>query len=105
MNKLNLIKKMLACVFLLSLFATQAQAGNCPTNDPQCKDASPLNSIRAAAVPAGQLGDCSLCLTCGGAWPVYADTIPTASGATERGASCNGNLGSSSDTIPYLCCN
>lgn len=56
-------------------------------------------TISNPQVPAGS----SICFTCGGDWPVYAGTLPTASGAGERGAGCAGSIASSTDTFPYLC--
>ena len=50
-------------------------------------------------------GSCSLCYTCGGAWPTYSGTIPTASAAVERDSSCLGGFSTNrNDTIPFLCC-
>jgi hypothetical protein len=47
--------------------------------------------------------DPSVCFTCGGAWPVYGGTLPTASGASERGGSCSGSIVASTDRFPFLC--
>jgi hypothetical protein len=48
---------------------------------------------------------CSICYTCGGDWPVYSGTLPTASAAVERDASCSGDFSTNrNDTIPFLCC-
>jgi hypothetical protein len=48
---------------------------------------------------------CSICYTCGGDWPIYAGTLPTARAATERDSSCSGGLTTNrNDTIPFLCC-
>ncbi len=60
-----------------------------------------------AAVSAQAASSCSLCLTCGGDWPMFSGAIPTRKGARpfERGSSCVGDLTSRSDTLPYLCCN
>jgi len=46
----------------------------------------------------------SICYTCGGDWPVYSGTLPTASAAAERGGACGGSFGySMNDHSPYLC--
>ncbi len=59
-----------------------------------------------AAVSAQAASSCSLCLTCGGDWPMFSGAIPTRKGARpfERGSFCAGDLTSRSDTLPYLCC-
>jgi hypothetical protein len=50
-------------------------------------------------------GACSVCFTCGAPWKNYEGTLPTTSGATERGSSCSGAFPSGSgDTAPFLCC-
>jgi subtilisin len=56
--------------------------------------------------PAPSGAACSLCYTCGGAWPVFSGVIPTRSGASpwERGPECSGPLSANSDAGPYLCC-
>jgi hypothetical protein len=48
---------------------------------------------------------CNVCFTCGGDWPIYAGTLPTASAANERGSSCSGDFSMAfNDTLPFLCC-
>jgi hypothetical protein len=64
-------------------------------------------SIEGAATNNQAAVACNLCFTCGGDWPTFsgAASSPTTSpGATERGSSCSGALGPSSDTRPFLCC-
>jgi len=46
----------------------------------------------------------SLCWTCGGAFPIYAGIIPTASAASERGPNCADPIDTSlNDHFPRLC--
>lgn len=58
------------------------------------------------AASAQAASSCSLCLTCGGDWPMFSGAIPTRKGAQpfERGSSCAVDLTPRSDTLPYLCC-
>lgn len=57
-----------------------------------------------ASVSGIGLQPAAICYTCGGAWPSYQGTVPTASAATEYGPGCGGGLTTAySDTFPYLC--
>jgi hypothetical protein len=49
---------------------------------------------------------CSLCFTCGGAWPVFSGEIHEEEGAStvERGPNCAGGFEERDDDIPWLCC-
>ena len=68
--------------------------------------AAGMSAPGVAAPAPGQIGDCSLCFTCGSFWPIFGGVIPTASGAEERGSGCSGDMPTpTDDTIPYLCCN
>lgn len=61
----------------------------------------------STAAPFSQSASaCSLCVTCGGEWPVFSGAIPTRAGAKpfERDNSCVGDLIPRADTLPYLCC-
>ena len=58
---------------------------------------------RGSGQPISFSVDPSVCFTCGGGWPVYGGTLPTASGASERGSSCSGSISSSTDKFPFLC--
>jgi hypothetical protein len=46
---------------------------------------------------------CQTCFTCGGDWPIFAGSNFT-SGAIERGPGCSGDLTTTGDTSPFLCC-
>jgi hypothetical protein len=50
--------------------------------------------------------ECSLCFTCGGAWPIFAGSWPVAApmNPTERGSGCADPLTIRSDSRPFLCC-
>jgi hypothetical protein len=68
--------------------------------------ASPPASRRSLTSASANMqvpAEASICYTCGGDWPIYSGTLPTASGAAERGSACAGSIASSTDTIPYLC--
>jgi hypothetical protein len=65
--------------------------------------------VSVQAAPAASA--CSLCWTCGGAWPEFSGWIPVQPGAApeqqpmERGEFCAGDLAPNpNDTFPYLCC-
>jgi hypothetical protein len=51
---------------------------------------------------------CQMCFTCGGDWPIFAGEPRLFQsggvGSFERGGSCSGNLHTSNDTDPFLCC-
>jgi hypothetical protein len=64
---------------------------------------------KAARAPGASA--CSLCWTCGGAWPEFSGWIPVQPGPapdqqpSERGEFCAGDLAPNpNDTFPYLCC-
>ncbi len=50
--------------------------------------------------------ECSLCFTCGGAWPIFAGSWPVAAptNPTERGSACAEPLMARPDSRPFLCC-
>jgi M6 family metalloprotease-like protein len=51
-------------------------------------------------------GSCSLCYSCGGAFPAFGGVLPTRVDAQpwERGAACAGDPVPTTDFSPYLCC-
>lgn len=54
----------------------------------------------------GDPGDFSLCITCGGQFPIFAGAFTAASSSTsERGSSCSGDVTSRTDSRPFLCTN
>jgi M6 family metalloprotease-like protein len=63
-------------------------------------------SATFAVLAAAAGGSCSLCYTCGGAFPAFGGALPTREGAEpwERGAACAGNPVATADNWPYLCC-
>jgi hypothetical protein len=84
--------------------ALQAAAGD--RAQPSKEEALRAVAGPLAGAPAAGISACSLCYSCGGAWPVFSGVVPTRAGASpwERGAGCSGSLTPTSDTGPYLCC-
>ncbi len=77
--------------------AAAISAAHKPTQ-PHPALAAPLVTTPQTAVQA------NICFTCGGDWPIYAGTIPTASAANERGAGCAGSFSTTlNDHFPFLC--
>jgi hypothetical protein len=98
--------KMLATASLALALAlpTQVQAAN----------GADKSALERAAIQKAQQGRpetlgfpaCSLCFSCGGVWPNFSgafDAVAT-SQTTERGSACAGNLTTSTDRRPFLCC-
>jgi len=84
--------------------ALQAAAGG--VTQPSKEEALRAVAGPLAGAPAAGISACSLCYSCGGAWPVFSGVVPTRAGASpwERGAGCAGALTPTADTGPYLCC-
>ena len=84
--------------------ALEAAAGG--VTQPSKEEALRAVAGALAGAPAAGVSACSLCFSCGGAWPVFSGVIPTRTGASpwERGPECSGPLAATSDTGPYLCC-
>ena len=84
--------------------ALQAVMGE--ASQPSKEEALRATAGAGVGAPAAGVSACSLCYTCGGAWPVFSGVIPTRAGASpwERGPGCSGSLSAMSDTGPYLCC-
>ena len=72
--------------------------------------ALPLH-VQAGQTSASSPSACSLCLTCGGEWPVFSGGFqldPEEATTFERGAHCQGGFraggGTKKNTRPQLCC-
>lgn len=76
---------------------------------PALTETQPQFQNLITGAPLNPSAPSSICYTCGGNWPNFGGTIPTASAATERNGSCAGFPSGAefsterNDTIPYLC--
>ncbi len=86
--------------------ALSAIQGTMPVQPSKEEALTAVEAQLPTAASAQAASSCSLCLTCGGDWPMFSGAIPTRNGAKpfERGSSCAGDLTPRSDTLPYLCC-
>jgi hypothetical protein len=65
----------------------------------------PGNGPGGGAEKSFAIRGCSLCYSCGGAYPAFNGAfVTTGVGTQERGRSCSGNVDSRIDFRPHLCC-
>ncbi len=102
------MKRTLACLvlgFVLSIaIAAQAQTPHEQAIQAAGKGSAPAPRAPNEPVNVETAVACTICFTCGGDWPLFEGSLPTAAGATERAGACFGPPGPSTDTSPFLCC-